>query len=318
MERKYRDYYEEQRAMRDLHPNVRKQVIGMTQNFTVIDGQAYDEETGENITHKLDIQPIITKPTPRQLEGKRIKQELAAHEKEMGGFIYAFFTECRSMEERFSFLSQSDLARLMYIGTYVAWESNHLIYDNGRKINKRQLGELVGGSRNTFSSFYKKLTDNGIITETDTGIVMNPEIFYRGRISSINNVAKSSQYTRLFRNTVRDLYRKYGGRALKQLAIIYMILPYVNFNYNIISHNPSEVQAEKVSPMTVDELAKTLGYSDYRKLKPILNSIKHDGKSVFGFFEMDGDKRRKKIVVNPSVIYAGNGKHLDAIKILFK
>jgi AraC-like DNA-binding protein len=317
MAKNYRDRFAEQRAMNDLHPAVREKTIAMLQNFEVIDGRAWDKETGEEITHLLDIGPKVKQQTYEQKEGARIREELAAHEKEHGGFIYAFFTACTQMSDRLSFLQQGDLARLMFIGSYVSWETNHLVYDNGRPINKRQLGELLGMSRSKYSEFYKKLTENEVIAETNEGLVMNPELFYRGRTAKIKTIVKTYEYTRLFRKTVRDLYATYNGRSIKKLALIYAVLPYVNFNHNIVSENPNEVKDEKIIPMTVTTLARRLGYSDTAKFTAALNSVTYKGQRVFGLFEM-GDKRKRKVVVNPAAFYAGNGKHLAYIKLLFK
>lgn len=311
----YRDFKAEQQAYKDLHPNTRKQIVKMTQDFIMQDGVAIDSETGEIITDKLHVEPKINGEV---IKGKQTVDHLAEHQTAHGGFVFAFFEAYRSMNGRFPFLSKSDLARLMFIGTYVSWQTNHLVYDNGRPINKKKLGELLGMSRNAYATFYKSLIKNGILTESETGLMVDPSLFYRGDLSNAPEQTKNLQYTRMFRKTIRDLYNMFNGRSIKKLSVVYEILPYVNFNYNIICHNPDEVQQEKIIPMTLAELAQKLGYADHRKLIRALREIKLDNVSVFGFFSVERDSRKKKVVVNPAVIYAGNGKHLDAIKILFR
>jgi hypothetical protein len=305
------------RAWLDLHPKVRREVIGLTQNFEVINGQAYSTETGENITDKLDVQVRLTE---EQRKGAQVKENLREHQVENGGYVFALFQECRAIGERFPSLTQSDLARLMFIGTYVSYnegdfEHGYLKHGNGVKITKKSLGELLKMSRNKFNEFYKKLINEEILAETDEGLAMNPFIFYRGE--NVKTVVGDLQYTRLFRQTVRDLYEAYNGRSIKKLGVIYSVLPYVNFNFNVLAENPSEVKAEEVKPLTIEELAEKLGYESEKKLTQTLRSIKYKEQPVFGFFEVSDDRRKKKIVVNPYVIYAGNGKHLDGIKVLF-
>lgn len=306
------------RAWVNLNPNVRREAIRMTQNFQVINGQAYDTETGENITEKID---ISVKLTEEQRKGAHIKENLRDHQIEGGGYVFALFRECQAIGERFSSLTQSDLARLMFIGTYVSYDDSSeasygiLKHPNGVAIEKSSLIKMLKMSRSAFNAFYKKLNGEGIIAETDECLAMNPTIFYRGE--NVKSIVGDMQYTRLFRQTVRDLYELYNGRAIKKLGVIYAVLPYVNFNYNVLCSNPSEVQAEKVKPLTIGELAEILGYESDKKLTKTLREIKHEDRPVFGFFEDSEDRRKKKIVVNPYVIYAGNGKHLEGIKVLF-
>ncbi|GGJ49640.1 hypothetical protein [Virgibacillus salexigens] len=299
---------------KDLHPNTREELIRKSQNFIVVDGQPINPDTGE-ILDNIDIQTVITKP---QVTAKRAIENLVQHQTDHGGFFFAYYEVCKSMTDRFPQLTQSDLARLMFIGTYLSWQTNHLVYDNGRPINKKALGELLGMSRNKYSEFYRKLIYNEIIYEQKSGLVMNATVFYRGTDKKASIDAKKMQYTRLFRKTIRELYAMFSGRSIKKLGVLYAVLPYINFNYNIVCNNPQEVQEAKVKPMAVSELADKLGYSDAKKLIPVLREIRYEGKPVFGFFETDGDARKKKIVVNTSVVYAGNGKHLDAINILFR
>ncbi|MGP4077295.1 hypothetical protein [Halobacillus sp. K22] len=303
----------------DLHPNAIREAIEVTQNFEVINGEAYDTETGENISDKVDVRPRLTEG---QMRGQQIKENLKAHQTENGGYVFALFQGNKAIEERFPSLTQSDLARLMFIGTYVSYDDSEafryglLKHPNGVKIGKKSLEELLGMSRSKYSGFYKKLLNEGILAETDEGLEINPAVFYRGE--HVKAIKGEMRYTRLFRQTVRDLYELYNGRSIKKLGVIYSVLPYVNFNFNVLAENPSEVKADEVKPLTIEELAEKLGYEDEKKLTQTLRSIKYDGQPIFGFVEISEDRRRNKIVVNPRVIYAGNGKHLDTIKMLFK
>lgn len=314
MAKEIRDFKAEQLALKDLHPKTRQQMMNMTRNFTVINGEAYDTETGENITDRIDVQPVITKS---QRQGKQAKENLKAHQDDRGGFFFVYYEACKSMEERFPALTQSDMARLMFIGTYLSWETNHLVYDNGVKIKKKGLGDLLNMSRSKYSVFYKTLIENKILSEAETGIVMNPTLFYRGEVKNVRPLVKDMHFTRMFKNTVRDLYAKFDSRSIKKLGVIYSILPYVNFNFNTVCHNPSEVKADDVKPMNLSTLSEKLGYSDHRKLTPVLREIKYEGKPVFKFVGDDGGQREKYVIISPRVVYAGDGKHLDGIKVLF-
>jgi hypothetical protein len=304
---------DEQQVWNGLSHNQKRGVLTLKENFQVIDGIPYSAD-GKDLSHLIDIN---LKTSQAQYEGLKVVESVGDHEKENGGFVFAFFNACKTMEDRFPTLTQADLARVMFIGTYAAWRTGRLQHGNGVAMNKKALGELIGLSRAKFNIFYKSLVECEIITEQGKDIFVNPALFYYGFQDEIKHLSKDMQYTRLFRQTVRDLYELYTGKALKQLALVYSVLPFVNFQFNVLAYNPEEMYADQVRPITIDKLAALLGYKDSPNLAAALRKLKYDGKSVFGMFELD-DKRYKKIVINPRVVYAGDGRHLEAIKVLFK
>lgn len=310
------DRMEEQRLWKNASPKFRGYLLELMDNVAFQDGRAWDTRTGEEVTHLVD---IGLKTTDKQVRRLKETNELTKHEKEHGGFIFAFFKQLTSMQERFPSLTKQDTARLMYIATYINYEDNRLQSDNGKRhYNKKDLEKLVEMSTKRFNEFFNRLEQEGIIREAESGeLYINPTLFYRGELRNHKYDVSDLSYTRMFKKTVRDLYAEFKGRRLGQLAVIYSVLPYLNFSTNIICHNPEETSDELIKPMELGELSKLLGYSDAHKLKRALNNIKIDGKPVFGFFENPHDRRTKRIVINPSVVFAGNGEQLKAIKVLF-
>jgi hypothetical protein len=104
--------------------------------------------------------------------------------------------------------------------------------------------------------------------------------------------------------------------------MLFRIIPYLNNEWNIVCHNPAEVIADDVQPMTLGELSEKLGYSASHvdKLKRDLCSIKtNDGKKVIGFTDFGEDKRTFKIIINPKVIFRGTDfNNVAGIAILAK
>ncbi|QQP11662.1 hypothetical protein FJQ98_21125 [Lysinibacillus agricola] len=121
----------------------------------------------------------------------------------------------------------------------------------------------------------------------------------------------------MFKKTVRDLYDLSNGRTVGQLALVYSVLPFLNFETNIVCHNPDETDPDRLQPMNIESLAELLGYANAAKLKLTMNRVKIDGKVVFGFFENTNDRRQKGITVNPRVVFGGNGEQLQAIRTQF-
>ncbi|NOJ71417.1 hypothetical protein [Paenibacillus alvei] len=304
---------DEIKAWRLLTPKGKSGFLELQRNATIRDGVVYDVH-GVDKSHRAE---LVVRTTEKQHRALKARDELSTHEVDNGGFVFALFDSCRTMEERFPSLSQSDLARLMFIGTYTSYKNGRLQHENGRVIGRKQLESLVGMSRARFSEFYRKLLEEEIIHENDGQLFMSPRVFYRGVLSESEYKLDEYQHTRMFRKTVRDLYRNYGGRTIKQLAIIYAVLPFVNFNTNVVCFNPQEGNEDDLKPMDLDNLAALLHYNDTQKLRRALETIKLDNKPVFYLPHNIHNKRRRRIIVNPRVVFAGPAKSLAAIKVLF-
>lgn len=305
-----------ERTWNEAHPKIKRRIYEVTQNATIKDGIIYNEQ-GEDVSHLAEVVPKPKTVTAKQNFGLSAVGDLKTHEEENGGFVLAFFSRTMTMAERFPELSQADLARLMFIGTYVAWETNRLQFDNGRVIDKKGLEKLVGMSTKRFNEFYSRLVAENVLYEEGKELFINPSVFYRGELKKIGFDVSHLQYTRLFRKTVRDLYSKFNSRTVKQLATIYAVLPFLNFDTNIVCFNPEETDPELLKPMYLEKLAALLGYQDTQKLKRALETVKVDGKPVFWLPQNVHDKRQRRIVVNPKVVYGGDGKQLGAISALF-
>ncbi|MCH4828173.1 hypothetical protein MLE13_17780, partial [Planococcus halocryophilus] len=195
-----------------------------------------------------------------------------------------------------------------------------LQYENGRRISKKQLKELCGMSRNKFAEFYKRLEREGILTEDaeTKDIFMNASVIYRGDIKQIGADISDLEYTRVFRSTVRRLYEEFDGKQLTQLGLIYSVLPFINVQSNTIAFNPEERDMERIRPMTLRHLAMTLEYENPQKLKTAMNAVKVDGRPAFLFYEDADNRREKRTVVNPKVVFGGNGEALAHVNLMFK
>lgn len=306
---------QEHHVWQNLHPKVKRGVFAARENMQTIDGKAYSA-TGTDISHMVE---VVVKTTDKQVRALQAVDTLSTHEIENGGFVFAFFKQSSTIVSRFPTLTQQDIARLMFIGTYVAWQTGRLNHENGRIINKKALEKLVDMSTRRFNELFKRLESENILNEnTETGeIFVNPSVFYRGSMKEIGFDVSHLQYTRLFKTTVRDLYAQFKGRTLGQLALIYSVLPFLNFETNVVCYNPEEEDTDLLRTMSLDKLAMLLEYQDPYKLKRALNAIKVDGKPVFGFFEDVYDRRKLKVTINPRVVFGGSGDALKAITLLF-
>lgn len=304
---------EEQRKWQRMAPQTRRRFIETKQGAKVYD------MNGKDITEQVEVLPIY-KQSPSRARALEAIDELSTHQSENGGFVFAFFKQARTIVERFPTLTQADTARLLFIGTFVAWQTGRLQFENnGNPITKKKLQELCGMSRARFSEFFKRLEDEDILSENAAtkDVYMNPTVIYRGDIKQTGADISDLDYTRVFRSTVRRLYEEFGGRKLTQLGLIYSVLPFINVQTNIVAFNPEERESERLRPMNVRTLAMVLEYDSPQKLKTALNAVELDGKPVFLFAEDPHDRREKRIVVNPKVVFGGNNDALRAINALF-
>lgn len=275
-----------------------------------------DADTGEDVSHLYEVGFKTPKKKGRSY---RIMRKFNDHDTEHGRHILLFFHKIVTMDKQLPSLTKQDIARMLYLATFIKYESNRLQSDNGRKhYTKKDLEEMLSMSTKRFNEFFSRLENENVIQEIETGeTYINPTIAYYGSKKSNPYDISDFQHTRLFKDTVRELYQEFKGRRLGQLSVIYSVLPFLNFQSNIICHNPDETSDKLVKPMELKELADLLGYDNSSRLKQTLNRIKVRNEPVFGFFENPHDRRSYRIVVNPRVVFAGNGESLEAIKILF-
>lgn len=310
------DRIKEQKSFQNLPARTKRKVRSEMDNVTINDGKVVSNKTGEDVTDRYD---VVLRTTDDQIRRLKETDDSSRHQIDNGEFIFAFFEKLTTVEGRFPSLTKPDVARLMYIATFISWEENRLQAPNGRHhYTKKDVEGLVDMSSRRFREFFNRLEGENIISETDTGeLFIDPTIFYRGQLRNHEYDMADFNHTRLFRKTVRELYGEFKGRRLAQLAVIYSVLPFLNFSTNIVSYNPDETSEDLIRPMELSKLATLTGYKDDKAMKRSLNNIKLDGKPVFGFFENPHDRRTFRTVVNPRVVFAGNGESLRVIRALF-
>lgn len=303
---------DEQRAWKGLTPRSKKRFFDLKENGKLEDGRIYDRE-GNDVSDYFEVAP---KTSGRSNEGYRITRNAGGHDAENGGFTWAFYKTCKSFLDDYTTVKEPDLARLMFIATFVGFENQQLSHDNGRKIDKSGLQKILGLSANNFRDFYKRMTASEILKENDEGVIeLTPFLFHRGKVRG--KPAETSRI-KMYRKTIRELYENYSGRAAKKLSIVYMVLTFLNLKTNIVCFNPDETDTERLNKMHLDKLAALLDYKDSNKLRQTLESIKLSGKPVFWLPPDPNDKRKKIVIVNPNVVFGGPAKELDSVKVLFK
>lgn len=300
-ERHRRDRRIENEIARRMEKRQGKRASATLDGGTIQGGRVVSPD-GVDMSHRFEVRRV---KSPRKAHYVRNLSEMGIYNSENGGFVWGVFKSAEMMRShwRSAELSQSDLARLMFIGTFTD-NDGVLRHSNGRMITVTRLHEMLGIHRTKFNEFYQKLTTAFILKVAEDGAIqVNGDAFHRGRIPK----GEYADRIRIYRDTVRSLYAKYGkGRSVRQLGIIYSVIPFLHRNLNIVCRNPLERIDEAIVPLTLDELAGMLGYSSVAKFRTALRAIEVDGQPVFAFVEDVADSRKRRLVVNPRVVFAGD------------
>ena len=198
---------------------------------------------------------------------------------------------------------------------YNSSQSNMLVkYGRHNKVealNRDELRELLNLSDKALRLFLKNVKENNLLFENKKKFYVNPEYFTKGDV-----YFNSSDYTRLYINTVRDLFERTTPRQHKQLSYIFQLIPKLHYETNILCHNPHETNLSQVKKMNLKDIAGWLNVNtddnknttrlkkDLLKYYLMRNGEKHYAlkyvivQSSTGIIDY--------FVVNPEIIWAGN------------
>ena len=222
----------------------------------------------------------------------------------LGGFYFSIYNKLLELP-----LAPQYRFRFIFLCTHMNYDGK-LEYGNGKGDGKlmieKDLGEVLILSERETINTKKALKELDLITiEDDKTITINKKYAVKGKIGKRD--LKGS--IRMMEQGIQELYAKATPKEHKKLALLVEILPYVNFQHNIVCNNPNESDAKNVAPITLTELANMLGYSTTQKLKKGLMDIKINNESLIMIATIN---RKSMIIVNPRVYYKGN--NIDALK----
>lgn len=268
-----------------------------------------DIKTGEIIEN---VKTIITHKQSEYLDKKsRMSVDNKEFVNEYGNFI--FKTQSKSVTKLEDKISNSDMARLIYIATYLDY-NNILKTDDGQVITKSILKIIVSVDDKIFYKWYNDLVKRKVIIEDENFIKINKQYCLKGEIS------KNKEYNRIFINSIRHIYENNSNKNMATLGHILRILPFVNCYNNILSWNPKEYNPEKVNPITIGELLIQLDEynGSIKKFKNTISKYRMDnGEPVIIFCNDEYDSSKEIIMFNPRLTYSGKNEDLPKTYELF-
>lgn len=278
-----------------------------------------DKKTGEVVEENFNYLEERDKERMKIFAEKNIAKEIYHQYQDdyLGKFVFFMFDNLSSLTE---ILNDTDLVSFMYIGTFVKKDGTLKLDNNKTYIDKNKLKSMLNMSKPKFRDFWNTLIENQLILEDNGMIFINLFYFYRGSESDYKKLTNKKKFgknfTRLYIETTRSVFENTGVRSLRKLALIYKLLPYVNWRYNILCKNIHEENKRRLQLLTVEDIANLTGYdtSNMRKFKQDLHSLKYNGMSIFGRFSDSANSKNDMILINP--LFYHRGSNLDELNFL--
>ena len=222
-----------------------------------------------------------------------------------GGFHFNSYEDVLQLEMRKQFLT-----RFIFICTNMNY-NNRVVFGNAKGKEKlakeKDLQEILMLSEAETRRTKKALVENSLITiEKDKTILVNRKFAIRGEIEERILIRS----VKIMKDAVQEIYKKAKPTEHTKLALLFDLLPFLNFKHNIICRKPKEEDITKVEAFTLYELAQLLNVNQTR-LKNQLFKLRVDDEEVIGLFSRPTGMH---IYVNPKVYYKGN--NADDIKAL--
>lgn len=211
-------------------------------------------------------------------------------------FRYDFSTDV------FAATSAAFLTKLFYLSTFLQYDSNILVYNNGKHLAADKLTDVLNVSESTCRRFLEKMVQQSFLTIDQGEIEINKSVFAKRNIQIWQNSSK--QFIRIYISSFRYLFNNLSLRQQAQLAYLIKLIPYLHQNTNTICINPEESNSDLLKTMDMKTICSIVGYSPNQaaRLKKALTEIKlENGQPVFIY-----NSDQQAGYINPLLFYAGN------------
>jgi len=233
-------------------------------------------------------------------EAKQLRADVYYNTREHGGFIFM-----KADESVLQHMDSATVGRLAYLSTFLSFEEQRLLDPDGTVFEKKDLSSILGVSRPTANNFFNQCHDAGILDDDGKYGVLLKDIFYKGK-------SNDHRIIKLYQKTIRQLYKRLPYKNHKYLGYIVQLVPWINYEWNIVCHNPLKKNYELAKPMMLKDICNILNYDE-------LHSHRLTEALTGTWFEWDGvkqalcavvnvnteDARQNSLIVNPHLIFAG-------------
>lgn len=283
----------------------------MRKNLKVI---LQDTITGEVYDTYTVCSPLasITTSEPTSKEQKEYFENLNAHKamsKTLGGFVMVLYFNNEKLYGEELNLSKSTVSRLLMLATFMDFE-NRLVKEVPKTkhqakeveyMKRKDIQDILGLKQKAFSDFITEVTNTGILIKDDKGYYLSVDYFRKG------NIAQDNYFSKMYVETVRQVYLSTPIRKHSTLSYIFQLMPYVHWKTNYIVKDRM-CNLDEIETMGLKEICEALGLTSnkesIKKMRKELLSFKliHDGEQYYLFnmiTQSSENGKRVWFVVNP-------------------
>jgi hypothetical protein len=226
-------------------------------------------------------------------------------------FVWFLFN---ASQQIFPELLPQEITRLIYMATYINYEDNILIDNDGKNITPKTLKDIMKLSNNQYYPLINKLQDLDILIIKDEYIKISDSVFRRGKIDG--RTIRGLYKTKLYIGIIRKLYEKANRSEDKRLSYLFQLIPYVNLKYNLACKNICETNIYEIQFLTLQDFAEIIGYGtsedSVRRLKHNLSKITVKHALAIAFLSSK-DLGKSIIFINKDLYCAGNKNEINAM-----
>lgn len=271
----------------------------------------FQHSTGEIVDGRVIFVPEGSKLyTPESQEAyenfkqQEAKRKMRRQQKTDLGNSYYFV--CR--DEKFIDLKPAIVARLIYLATFLAIDSNKLMLNRNTPMKRKNLTAVLHVAKSTVSVLMKEAS--AYIVEDKNGELSfaDNSVFVRGHINQKRKFRKS--YQRFFISGVRTLYESTTNH--KHLGYVFKLLSFINIEYNVLCFNSLETEKDKIEAMSIAEFCNMIGLdiSHLGRLMRIYSNLQFKVNNKLerfcSFVSENFDRTNSKMYINPHILYSGS------------
>lgn len=195
-------------------------------------------------------------------------------------------------------LSRAIKFRFMYLCTYLG--SDYYLHGDvsGENLNKADLKTIMYLADKQFYETFNALIDAKVLKETPGGIRVNRNSAIRGNLQR-----HSGAFTRVFNETIRELYLKSEAVEHERMGILLDLLKFVHIQTNELCFNPLEANLDELQYMTRADVMKEL-HIGKNKLNEFRKVTINNGSEYLMITW--GNPMDYKYVLNPRISYKGS------------
>lgn len=280
--------------------------------------QVINSDTGEVLANTLKTKnEEVVLSTKRKLTDKQKAilnnlNDFKAYASGQGGFILMLFLQKHKLD--LGNCDKATLSRLIYLSTYIDYNNRHenLLVKKGTRntlepMTRKDIQSVLKLGETAFRTFMTDVKSNNLMYEVDNKFYVTDLLFTKGKIDKDKTY---NGYAKLFIKCIRNLYEGTTPRQHKVLSNVFMLIPFIHINTNIITFDPDTTLDDHVNPMSLEDIANLLEIKDKSHLKKLVRDLEKFTVKIetihYKMFTYVMLSDRDYFVINPRVVYRGN------------